>query len=699
MVRLRILLLSLALIASIAGDETDRDINQEILDQFTQPPRTLIVGSSVAQEENHKNTPVGNSQEVKNVPEQPKKLAYDIPKDLYKDLLRFDIDWAFSAFIEQHGQLAGKLIQVLLAAPTKDDISAIVKKYINTLNRALLTYAVSVTAMHRDDMRDFRIDLLSLSNPSKLVDGRQISTMQKAINVNEQVGNFSIWAKYSTATNSDDEHRLAYFREDVGINLHHWHWHLVYPFEGSLDIVKKDRRGELFYYMHHQILARYNAERLSNELSLVKRFNNFREPIIEGYFPKLDSQVAGRSWPSRPAGVVLGDLHRHDINLKLDIEDLERWANRLYEAIYTGHMTDKAGALVPFDEKTGIDVLGNMIEASPVLSPNFGYYGSIHNRGHMAISYCHDPDGRYLEQFAVMGDSTTAMRDPIFYRWHAFIDEFFVTYKNTLKPYSRDELNYEGITVTSIRVISDCGKENHLETFWTNFTVDLAKGLDFTPKSNVGAIFTHLDHCSFKYEIKATSSLAEAKKGVVRIFIAPRIDDNGKPYSLEDQRALMIEMDKFNYTIQPGANNIERQSINSTVTNPFETTGRELGEKKTDPIEEFCGCGWPQYMLVPKGTEEGLLMDLFVMISDDDADISQWDSVTGFKAASTMCGLRNRNYPDPRAMGFPFDRPLSEGVRTLQNFLTPNMATSTIKVQFIENNPKTAAKNPQTAAP
>lgn len=59
-----------------------------------------------------------------------------------------------------------------------------------------------------------------------------------------------------TASDLDEEHRVAYWREDVGINLHHWHWHLVYPFEADARIVNKDRRGELFYYMHQQIIAR-----------------------------------------------------------------------------------------------------------------------------------------------------------------------------------------------------------------------------------------------------------------------------------------------------------------------------------------------------------------------------------------------------------------------------------------------------------
>lgn len=63
-----------------------------------------------------------------------------------------------------------------------------------------------------------------------------------------------------TASDSEPEQRVAYFREDIGINLHHWHWHLVYPFDAAdRAIVNKDRRGELFYYMHQQIIARLDT--------------------------------------------------------------------------------------------------------------------------------------------------------------------------------------------------------------------------------------------------------------------------------------------------------------------------------------------------------------------------------------------------------------------------------------------------------
>lgn len=56
-----------------------------------------------------------------------------------------------------------------------------------------------------------------------------------------------------TASDREPEQRLAYFREDIGVSMHHWHWHLVYPAEGPSDVVRKDRRGELFYFMHSQV--------------------------------------------------------------------------------------------------------------------------------------------------------------------------------------------------------------------------------------------------------------------------------------------------------------------------------------------------------------------------------------------------------------------------------------------------------------
>lgn len=106
------------------------------------------------------------------------------------------------------------------------------------------------------------------------------------------------------------------------------------------------------------------------------------------------------------------------------------------------------GENVLLTEKDGIDVLGNLMEAS-ILSPNFNLYGDLHNYMHIFLSFIHDPDHRYLESFSPIGDPAVTMRDPVFYRLHAWVEYVFRLYKKTLPPYTVAQLNYPGVNVTS----------------------------------------------------------------------------------------------------------------------------------------------------------------------------------------------------------------------------------------------------------
>ena len=59
-----------------------------------------------------------------------------------------------------------------------------------------------------------------------------------------------------TAAVTPSEALLNWFREDPKANEHHEHWHLVYPFTGDpVTGMTRDRQGELFLYMHEQMIA------------------------------------------------------------------------------------------------------------------------------------------------------------------------------------------------------------------------------------------------------------------------------------------------------------------------------------------------------------------------------------------------------------------------------------------------------------
>ncbi|XP_049822106.1 phenoloxidase 1-like [Aethina tumida] len=603
------------------------------------------------------------------------------------DILDLGREENFSLFIPKHRAIAGKLINIYLGMRNVQDLLSIAVYTRDRVNPYLFNYALSVALLHRPDTKDIDLPSFILSFPDKYIDSKIFARAREEATIVPEGSKIPIEIPVDyTASNLEEEHRVAYWREDIGINLHHWHWHLVYPFEAARQIVDKNRRGELFYYMHQQIVARYNFERFSNNLKRVDRLIDWKQPIREAYFPKLDSLVASRAWPARVANQTLSNLRRPVDQISVDIDDLMRWRDRIFDAIHSGVIRNDQGQEIQLTENEGIDILGNMVESS-VISPNRALYGDLHNMGHTCISYIHDPDHRHLESFGVMGDSATAMRDPVFYRWHAYLDDLFQQFKNTLPTYTTDQLDFPGITCDSIEIQTPGGNSNQINTFWQQSDVDLSRGLDFQPRGAVFARFTHLQHRNFQYKIVVNNQSNGNKQGTCRIFLAPKFDERGNPWSFREQKLMFIELDKFTVNLKQGMNTITRASTQSSVTIPFERTFRDLDTNRPQTGDQlaqfnFCGCGWPQHMLVPKGTPEGLQSQLFVMISDYSGDRVNQDTSGACNDAGSYCGIKDKLYPDRRSMGYPFDRLPRPGVDTLQQFLTPNMRVQDISIKF-----------------
>mgnify|MGYP005983977301 FL=1 len=296
------------------------------------------------------------------------------PIPSFDEILELKRDENFSLFIPKHRRLAGKLIDIFWNMPDLDHLLFTAMCARDCLNPYLFHYALTVAMLHRPDTKDMAVPTFVEFFPDKFVDAKALAELKdqailisensrKPIEVTEEVSDKEV------------EHRLMYFREDMGVNLHHWHWHLVYPHgtsdledkteaqvEATKKIVDKDRRGELFYYMHQQVIARYNYERLCNDLKKTKKLDWTKE-IEEAYFPKLGTLKTGMSYAARVANQKFQDLDREED--KRYVDELKKWSDQIYAAIHHGSVIDVSKTPRTVMHRLTIRLLGTRMPYQP----------------------------------------------------------------------------------------------------------------------------------------------------------------------------------------------------------------------------------------------------------------------------------------------------------------------------------------------
>ncbi|GFW45403.1 hemocyanin AA6 chain [Trichonephila clavipes] len=98
--------------------------------------------------------------------------------------------------------------------------------------------------------------------------------------------------------------------------------------------------------------------------------------------------------------------------------------------------------------------------------------------------------------------------------------------------------------------------------------------------------------------------------------------------------------------VNPGLNTIVRSSRDSSVTISTERKFEQLlkGEGTTEHSTEYCSCGWPNHLLIPKGNDKGMDFHLFVMVTDHLSDlVGQLTDKNICTDAVSYCGVK-----DPR---------------------------------------------------
>jgi hypothetical protein len=519
---------------------------------------------------------------------------------------------------------------------------------------------------------------------------------------------------------------LDYWREDVLANEHHQHWHEVYPFTGLpprsfsdwladhttedfveiletldpsqawRDIVPtltpaqlaglfaqvldlegrlprevysklftlNDRQGELFFYMHAQMLARYDAELLSHGLDRVEPFgpDEWDDPIAAGHDP-IEIDGFGRreekeALPSE-AGTALQALW-DEIDQALGAAQLRGLDDQTQVPIDRTNLGEAVEAAVPQLRALAEDA-----------------YGGIHGSGHVFIARLAAPGP------GVMASTVTAIRDPVFWQWHKAIDNLNARWQDDLDPYPFDDappvlvrnaLDASADTPwTSPDIIlcrtsdlpegtdpAELGTQLFGGASWdTDFTSAQASA-DGTSLETLGELTTtmatvnfggaarrYLTHEPFSYFLRIENTTPNPLDLTVRIFLVPA--------NLAGDRRAWMEMDKFLVDLEPGKQVVYRPDTESSIVKrPAETSPAAVIPSGNEPDERsYCDCGWPYTLLLPRGTSEGMQFRLLVLATDATIDQLQDPEQCG---SMSYCGAVDR-YPDTRDMGYPFSRP------------------------------------------
>jgi len=576
----------------------------------------------------------------------------------------------FSLFNTRQREEALMLFKVLMNCKSWDCAVSNAAFFREKMNEGEFVYAIYVAVTHSELGKGIVLPPLYEVTPHMFTNSEIIQKAYSA-QMTQTPGNFYM---HFTGSKKNPEQHVAYFGEDIGMNVHHVTWHMDYPFwwEDSYGY-HLDRKGELFFWAHHQLTARFDSERLSNRMDMVDELY-WDRPIVEGFAPHTTYRYGGE-FPTRPDNIAFSDVEGI-----IRVRDMIIHESRIRDAIDHGFIIAADGSHVDISNTRGIDYLGHIIESS-MYSPNPRYYGALHNHAHILLGRQSDPKGKFNVPPSVMEHFETATRDPAFFRLHKYMDNIFKEHKDQLPPYTKAELAFSGVHLESVTV------EGTLETFYDDFEFDLRMAVDSSAtvgEVDVKAHTSRMNHNDFSYVFNVKNDNAADAHAVVRVYLCPKHDNQGIEFTMDQARWHCIEMDKFWHHLTPGANEFSRKSSESSVTIPDIPSFSKLihdadaavssgGEIHLEEFEHQCGI--PNRMLLPKGTPEGMEFWLAVMVSDASED--DHDNLETGHRSHGQCGIRGSTYPDHQPMGFPYDRKIAdERIYTTSD----NINTQVVKV-------------------
>ena len=332
----------------------------------------------------------------------------------------------------------------------------------------------------------------------------------------------------------------------------------------------------------------------------------------------------GEGYEDRPEGTALRDVDRPDTG-ELTVAELEQQRDRLLDAVTAGAVQNGGGPLPLTDE-----LLGALEE------PTAGtLWGDVwhHGYGHVITAFVMAPHGG--GDPGDIGDTATAIRDPFFWRWHRHVDDLNFALQEQAEPFAFDDA--PDVALTAVELALEADPATPVDELHT--LVAETDGVE------------HGDHEPFLWRLRADNPGAAERRS--------RCGSSSPPPRRPRTAARGSRWTSSSTRCAPGANEIERPGrLASPARKPAERPPVWTQGPAQTPHEQYCRCGWPYHLLLPRGTVGGMPFRVLAMLTDWELDRVSGDDECG---SMSFCGARDR-YPDRREMGYPFSRPLPGGV-------------------------------------
>ncbi|XP_073843988.1 arylphorin subunit A4-like [Musca autumnalis] len=445
------------------------------------------------------------------------------------------------------------------------------------------------------------------------------------------------------------ESALSYFTEDVEWNSFWYYFNMNYfPLLDDKQIdSKNERRAEYFFFVLKQLLARFNWERLSHGFAETPDFS-FCNEVENNYDPQLVSYN----------GIGYSCRNNYNSYGKFDtIYDIVNFFKDIEEVISQDHSKINNGKVNQYRP-----------DKDDIYFRTLWYIYAHRYNVDTASTDVHIHPNIFMNY-------ETMMRDPLYYKIYKKVTDMFMEFYEYNEPYTYNDLYFPGVEIEGVNVTDMVSYFDIYDFDVTNLMNDGMTFVDgkFVWDKMLMGRQMRLNHKDFELEYTIKSDKKE--KVVVSAFLGPKFDEYDRVLPLEKNRKNFVQIDEFLYELNSGINTIKRNSKDFYWTTDDRMTYTELYKLVTAAYEgnyEFPldyvkpHCGFPDRLLLPRGSEKGMPMQLLFFVYP----------YTGNNGPSFdnnySCGI---GHIDNMPFGYPLDRQIDE-----YNFFVPNIYFKDVKI-------------------